>query len=429
MSRRRLSFTERRRRALALKSAHLDKLETRNTITEPISVAGLSVTAFRGLAQMGIMTADGGNGEALRLALAAHRAKEAQSHGGHPAAVSRPGAPPDPALPVEHKPATAGGGGGGQAPLAASLAPATANNPTERFTPLAPSTGDSAPAPGISTPWRPAKGPGGGAALPPRGGSGAANSTRVASRASAPAARLPQSTPGAANSAALLAAVASASAGAGGDGSAAGSTGAQPTPAPVIGGANTTSTSSGGSSSASGGPAGVTADTSPAGGASSGGTANAGSTPASTASNASGPSEESFPYFPLYVLDVNHGVVLFPGADQVAVVGSSVVLQAQVSGATVSSYNWDTSGISSDATSISGGSTYQLSFDWNTSISSSHVDPVTLSVTDSSSHIETYTYDFSAGSRRVGRLWRRRRRRPGRRATHRTRSAAPTRRG
>ena len=213
MSRRRLSFTERRRRALALKSAHLDKLETRNTITEPISVAGLSVTAFRGLAQMGIMTADGDNGEALRLALAAHRAKEAESHGGHPAAVSRPGAPPDPALPVEHKPA-AGGGGGGQAPLAASLATATANNPTERFTPLAPSTGDSAQAHGISTPWRPAKGPGGGAALPPRGGSGAANPTRVASRASAPAARLPQSTPGAANSAALLAAVASASAGA-----------------------------------------------------------------------------------------------------------------------------------------------------------------------------------------------------------------------
>ena len=163
----------------------------------------------------------------------------------------------------------------------------------------------------------------------------------------------------------------------------------------MIGGANGKSSSSGGNSSASGGPAGVTADTSPAGGASSGGTANAGSTPASTASNASGPSEESFPYFPLYVLDVNHGVVLFPGVDQVAVVGSSVVLQAQVSGATVSSYNWDTSGISSDATSISGGSTYQLSFDWNSSISSSHVDPVTLSVTDSSNQIETYTYDFS----------------------------------
>ena len=112
MSRRRLSFTERRRRALALKMRHLDKLETRNTITEPISVAGLSVTAFRGLAQMGIMTADGDNGEALRLALAAHRAKEAESHGGHPAAVSRPGAPPDPALPVEHKPAAGGGGAG-----------------------------------------------------------------------------------------------------------------------------------------------------------------------------------------------------------------------------------------------------------------------------------------------------------------------------
>ena len=34
---RRLSFTERRRRRLAKKVDRLDRLETRNTITEPIS--------------------------------------------------------------------------------------------------------------------------------------------------------------------------------------------------------------------------------------------------------------------------------------------------------------------------------------------------------------------------------------------------------
>ena len=86
-----------------------------------------------------------------------------------------------------------------------------------------------------------------------------------------------------------------------------------------------------------------------------------------------------------------------------------MILQAQVSGTTVSSYDWNTSGISSDATSIAGGSTYQLNFEWNGQHSAPHhVDPITLSVTDTSSHIETYTYDFQlpqGGGRRFGR-WR-----------------------
>ena len=56
MPRFRLSFTERRRRKLALKVEVFNRrLETRNTITEPISVLGLATGAFRGLAQLGIM--------------------------------------------------------------------------------------------------------------------------------------------------------------------------------------------------------------------------------------------------------------------------------------------------------------------------------------------------------------------------------------
>ena len=43
----RLSFGERRRRILARKVDQLDRLETRNTITEPISVLGLSLTSLR----------------------------------------------------------------------------------------------------------------------------------------------------------------------------------------------------------------------------------------------------------------------------------------------------------------------------------------------------------------------------------------------
>ena len=38
--------------------------------------------------------------------------------------------------------------------------------------------------------------------------------------------------------------------------------------------------------------------------------------------------------------------------------------------------------------------TYQLTFQWTNSIATTHVDAITLSVTDSNSHIETYTYDF-----------------------------------
>jgi YD repeat-containing protein len=94
------------------------------------------------------------------------------------------------------------------------------------------------------------------------------------------------------------------------------------------------------------------------------------------------------------VLDVNDGVVLFPGVDQLATLRGSVILQAQVSGTTVSSYSWNTSGISSDATGITGASTYQLSFQWTNDVVTAHVDPITLSVTDSNSHTETYTYDF-----------------------------------
>jgi YD repeat-containing protein len=97
----------------------------------------------------------------------------------------------------------------------------------------------------------------------------------------------------------------------------------------------------------------------------------------------------------VFVLDNNNGVTLFPGADQLANLGSNVDLEAQVAGATVSSYSWNTSGISSDSTHITGTTTYQLQFDWETeNPSSAHTDTVTLAVTDTSSQTETYTYDF-----------------------------------
>ena len=68
------------------------------------------------------------------------------------------------------------------------------------------------------------------------------------------------------------------------------------------------------------------------------------------------------------------------------------MLDAQVSGATVSSYNWDTTNLG--AASSSGTSTYQLTFTWPSTVPSNQLHSVTLSVTDTNSHVETFTYDF-----------------------------------
>ena len=125
----------------------------------------------------------------------------------------------------------------------------------------------------------------------------------------------------------------------------------------------------------------------------SGGSLLPGSTPDPVIGNSSGPSFGSFPYFPVYVLDNNNGVVLFPGADQVGILGTKVDLEAQVTGTTVSSYKWGTSGLT-DVTNMSATNAYQLTFNWSGTVSTAQSVPLTLSVTDVNSHTETYTYDF-----------------------------------
>src|SRR6185437_10468343 len=73
-------------------------------------------------------------------------------------------------------------------------------------------------------------------------------------------------------------------------------------------------------------------------------------------------------------------------------VGTTVILDAQVTGASVSSYNWDTTNLSGN--NVSGTSTYQLKFQWPSTVPSNILHSVTLSVTDTNSHVETFTYDF-----------------------------------
>ena len=73
---RRLSFTERRRRRLAKKVDRIDRLETRNTITEPISITGLLIPAVSGLVRLGIMHPYGGSNALSGLKRAAETARQ-----------------------------------------------------------------------------------------------------------------------------------------------------------------------------------------------------------------------------------------------------------------------------------------------------------------------------------------------------------------
>ena len=119
---------------------------------------------------------------------------------------------------------------------------------------------------------------------------------------------------------------------------------------------------------------------------------NPSSLPSSTAGNGSGSSQMSFPYFPLYVLDENNGIVLFNNQYQQSSPSGIINLYAQVKGTTVSTYSWTTSGL--DIVSSSGASTYNFQFQLSGVITSPEVGSVTLTVTNTSSQQESETVDF-----------------------------------
>ncbi len=114
-----------------------------------------------------------------------------------------------------------------------------------------------------------------------------------------------------------------------------------------------------------------------------------------TIGNSSGASLGSFPYFPVYVVDYTQGEVMFPGAYQLATFNKFVDLRAQVENTTVSSISWNTTNLTL-VNHVSGTTGYDLTFTWgNGSVNPApSVNSVTLSVTDTNSHTETFTYDF-----------------------------------
>ena len=115
-----------------MKFGRLDQLEPRTTITEPISITGLSFAAFRGLAQLGIMSADGGNSALLGLAQMAQQAKQGPTMS-HPAArFHEPATSIAIGLAVKQAPGAAGGGGSVQA-VAEATPPAGQGEPPSRW--------------------------------------------------------------------------------------------------------------------------------------------------------------------------------------------------------------------------------------------------------------------------------------------------------
>jgi RHS repeat-associated protein len=93
----------------------------------------------------------------------------------------------------------------------------------------------------------------------------------------------------------------------------------------------------------------------------------------------------------VYVLDFNTGVTMLPGVTQHSFAGWSGDLRAQVIGAPVSSYSWDTSA-APDATDISGDHSYDLNLTW--AADGGGTDTITLTTTfaDSSTNVQSFTY-------------------------------------
>ncbi len=381
---RRMSFSEKRRRKLTVKPEVL-RLETKNTITEPISVIGLATSAFRGLAQLGLMQVQGG-----LIPTAPVRPEGAP---GSPSAMARGRGRPVPGdvLPFDAVPASrpaSGGGGGPVAPAVGSSLPKPKAAGMVQD-PANVADADASASAGIASPWKPASRPGGGAAMAPRGGSGsgaaAANSAMLRGQSplpAAPSAPAPPATiPG------ML-----------GGGSAAGAMSGFPAPVVSRNAAAQALAGGSGSSSGAGSAAGASSLAAPS-------PAETGPTiinenPSSLPSAPLGLAQAgfTFPYFQLYTLDQNNGVVLYPNQYQQGNLGGSVSLMAQVAASSSSSYtySWNTSSLTTYG-AVTGASTANLQFTWayTNLTGQTEVEPLTLTVTNGSSQQESQTFYFA----------------------------------
>ena len=379
-------FTERRRHRLAKKVDRLERLEPKTTITEPISITSLAVSALRGAAQLGFILPNQASNALSGLVRPADVAKQVGRTARNPVVVSRNLLKPIPGL------ETVRGGGGGTSPAAPATAKRAANDASNDWLDLnAAPAADASDAHGISSLWQPAKTAGGGAALPPRGGSSASGPARPSSRGAITPLRLPASTPAASNTGGSSAALLAAAAGASSAGTAGASVGTgRGAPGPIL----SSIPAAPGASSGQGGQSGQGTGGGNTFGAD-GAFGGSGGTPISSIpdpiiGNSAG---QAFPFFPIYVFNNNNSIILYKGVQQLATLSGKVDLIAQV-GTTVSAYNWNTANLTG-TTGVSNSTTDQLAFQWeSTNVGAPFQPSVTLSVTDTHTHIQTYTYDF-----------------------------------
>ncbi len=202
---RRLSFTEDRRRKLR-RQMELLRLESRTTITEPISLTGLALSWMRGVSQLGLISPFMGSNALSGLGRQVPKANQARD-------PVKPAFAPRrnllaPILSVHASESSAGGGGGafdGTDPALSTASQGTLND----WLSLTAAPAIDGSEHGISLPWHPAKPNGGGAAMAPRGGSNPASPMRTSARGAITPLPVPPSTPAASSaggSAALLAA-------------------------------------------------------------------------------------------------------------------------------------------------------------------------------------------------------------------------------
>ena len=395
MSSRRPSHTEKRRARLRVKVDMVDsRLEIRNTITEPISVLGLSLSAYRGVALMGLV-----DPRAMSNALSGPvRPDQPTGQGVHP--VSQAGVPPSNFIPIEigsaiGQPAPAEGGGAAMQD-GASQAPGAKTHAGGDWLTLTPAAAADSSQPGISAPWHPVNALGGGAALPPRGGSGngAQAVTAALVRGQITPLRLPPS-PSAPAPIPFLPGVNGAGAN---------------NPAPVVSPRTASPPSTSQSPTAAGATTpgqnppilltpSQTTVIAPSGATRLG--RSPGTTPSAGPETGIPPPYNQSPPN-VYVLDYDRGVQLFPNYTssgtngmQLAYLGGAVSLMAQVhlGNDSMGTYSWNVTNLT-HATGISGTGSYNLSFNWDSSNSTAAVDSVTLTVDTAHNYIVNQTYSF-----------------------------------
>jgi RHS repeat-associated protein len=99
----------------------------------------------------------------------------------------------------------------------------------------------------------------------------------------------------------------------------------------------------------------------------------------------------------VWVIDYKNGVTVLPAVTQHAFSEWTVDLRAQAVGKEVDSYSWDWSA-ADDATSVSGDTTGNLTFTWDTFAGAARTDAITLTTTftDTTTDVQTFTFMVDA---------------------------------